>query len=117
MCPPRCYRCRLQLESKASGIDVRVRGFRLVRRQTRRFGERLSEDCVATPHTSPRRSSPGDLRQERARWTKDGRLPHSGQVAASRGNPVSIPTYSVEVIENLAGHPEIVRAWREALRC
>jgi hypothetical protein len=51
--------------------------------------------------------------QERARWTKDGRLPHSGQVAARRGNPVSIPTYSVEVIENLAGHPEIVSAWRE----
>jgi hypothetical protein len=51
--------------------------------------------------------------QERARWTKDGRLPHSGQVAARRGNPISVPTYSVELIEKLAGHPEIVSAWRE----
>jgi hypothetical protein len=51
--------------------------------------------------------------RERARWTKDGRLPHSGHVVARRGNPFSIPTYSVEVIEKLAGHPEIVTAWRE----
>jgi hypothetical protein len=51
--------------------------------------------------------------QERLRWTKDGRLPRSGQVAARRGNPLSVPTYSVEAIEKLARHPGIVTAWRE----
>ena len=51
--------------------------------------------------------------QERARWTKDGRLPHSGQVVVRRGSPLSIPTYSVEAIQNLAAHPEIVIAWRK----
>jgi hypothetical protein len=51
--------------------------------------------------------------QERSRWTKDGRLPHSGQVVARRGSLLSIPTYSVEAVENLVAHPEILTAWRE----
>src|SRR5580700_6776554 len=32
--------------------------------------------------------------QERARWTKDGRLPQSGQVLVRRGPLLSVPTYS-----------------------
>jgi len=51
--------------------------------------------------------------QERARWTKDGRLRHSGQAAVRRGNSPSTPTYSVGVIQNLVVYPEIVTAWRE----
>jgi hypothetical protein len=74
MCPPRCYRRRLQLESKAAGIDARVRGLRLHRRQARRFSERLSRDCVAAPYPSPRRSSPGNLRSG-ASTLDEGRPP------------------------------------------
>ena len=74
MCPPRCSRRRLQLESKAAGIVVRVRGLRLDRRQARRFSERLSRDCVAAPYPSPRRSSPGDLRSG-ASTLDEGRPP------------------------------------------
>ena len=51
--------------------------------------------------------------QERARWTKDGRLPQSGQVLVRRGPLLSVPTYSVGVIEDLAAQPKILTAWRE----
>ena len=54
--------------------------------------------------------------QERVRWTKDGRLPHSGQAVARRGSLLSIPTYSVEAIENLAAHPEISRLGGSTMR-
>jgi len=51
--------------------------------------------------------------QERVRWTKDGRLPPSGQAFARRGALLSVPTYAVTLIEELAAHPETVAAWRE----
>jgi hypothetical protein len=53
--------------------------------------------------------------QERIRWTKDGRLPKSGQLLTRRGNGavLQIPTYSVRLIDELAGHPETIIAWRE----
>jgi hypothetical protein len=51
--------------------------------------------------------------RERARWTKDGRLPPSGQVFAHRGHLLSVPTYSVRLVEDLAARPEISTAWRE----
>jgi hypothetical protein len=51
--------------------------------------------------------------QERVRWTKDGRLPRSGQAFARRGALLSVPTYAVALIEDLAAHPEKVAAWRE----
>ena len=51
--------------------------------------------------------------QERARWTKDGRLPHSDQVHDRRGGGrLPIPTYTVALIEDLAVHPETLAAWR-----
>jgi hypothetical protein len=59
------------------------------------------------------RAALGISGQERAHWTKDGRLPSSGQETARRGHLFSIPTYSVEIIENLASHSEIITAWRE----
>jgi hypothetical protein len=51
--------------------------------------------------------------RERARWTKDGRLPPSGQVFAHRGHLLSVPTYSVGLVEELLAHPEILTVWRE----
>jgi len=51
--------------------------------------------------------------QERVRRTKDGRLPSSGSVSVRRRNLMTLSTYSVDVIEHLAAHPEILAAWRE----
>jgi len=51
--------------------------------------------------------------QERARWTKDGRLPHSDQVHDCRGGRrLPIPTYTAALIEDLAVHRETLAAWR-----
>jgi len=51
--------------------------------------------------------------QERVRWTKDGRLPQSGQALARRSALLPVPTYAVTLIEELAAHPETVAVWRE----
>jgi hypothetical protein len=51
--------------------------------------------------------------QERSRWTKDGRLPSAGSVQIRRAHVVSVPTYSVSVVEELIAHPEIVMGWRD----
>jgi hypothetical protein len=50
--------------------------------------------------------------QERLRWTKDGRLAHSGAVTIRRGQPVSVTTYAVETIAALAADPAIISQWR-----
>jgi len=101
------------LESKAAGIDVVSGACALIAGKLGDLADALAE--IAWRPLTPRLVGAvlGISCQERARWTKDGRLPHSGHVVDRRGNPVSIPTYSVEVIEKLAGHPEIVTAWGE----
>jgi hypothetical protein len=52
--------------------------------------------------------------QERVRWTKDGRLPKSGQLLTRRHNGavLAVPTYAVDMIEHLATYPAILEAWR-----
>ena len=51
--------------------------------------------------------------QERARWSKDGRLPTSGPAHFRRASTIAVPTYSVAVIERLLASPEILAAWRD----
>jgi hypothetical protein len=50
---------------------------------------------------------------ERLRWTKDGRLRPAGAVRSQQGQVISMPTYSVENIDELASHPEIIARWRQ----
>jgi hypothetical protein len=51
--------------------------------------------------------------QERVRWTKDGRLPQSGQMLVRGKQLLAVPPYSVMLIEQLAARPEVLTAWRE----
>ena len=50
--------------------------------------------------------------QERARWTKDGRLPSSAEPRCG-GQALAIPTYSFAVIERLLSSPDMLAAWRD----
>ena len=52
--------------------------------------------------------------QERLRWTKDGRLPHSGTAPIHRGRTIMLPVYAVERVVSLKSAPEVIAAWREA---
>lgn len=50
--------------------------------------------------------------QERARWTKDGRLQAVGRITA-RNSRSAVHTYAVEDILQLFQHPEIIDRWRK----
>jgi hypothetical protein len=50
---------------------------------------------------------------ERQRWTKDARLQLAGAVRVRQGQVLSIPTYSVEFIHELASHPDVIARWRQ----
>jgi hypothetical protein len=55
----------------------------------------------------------GITAQERIRWTKDGRLHHSGKGTFSSGwQLVRFPLYRREHIAHLAQSPEVIRQWR-----
>lgn len=54
--------------------------------------------------------------RERSRWTKDGRLPHSGTQIIQRGQRIALSTYAPHEIARLMKEPETIRAWREADR-
>ncbi|HEY3032773.1 MAG TPA: hypothetical protein VGJ68_21735 [Bradyrhizobium sp.] len=52
---------------------------------------------------------------ERRRWTKDGRLPHSGTAFFQAGRTqVQVATYSRETVLFFASRPDLIRTWREA---
>ncbi len=51
--------------------------------------------------------------QERLRWTKDGRLLQAGAVTIRRAHSISVATYAVETISELAEDPSIIALWRE----
>jgi hypothetical protein len=51
-------------------------------------------------------------KQERVRWTKDGRLAQSGAVTMKRAQLISVPTYAVDTIAALVASPEILSRWR-----
>ena len=51
--------------------------------------------------------------KERLRWTKDGRLARSGAVTIKRGHLISVPTYSVAVVERIRADLAVIEAWRE----
>lgn len=50
--------------------------------------------------------------KERLRWTKDGRLKQTGNVTINRGQLISVPTYSVSLVERLLNDPAIIGKWR-----
>ena len=54
--------------------------------------------------------APAELR----RWSKDGRVPHSGNVTFGGGGSrkISLFVYSAPAISELAAHPERIAAWR-----
>jgi hypothetical protein len=54
----------------------------------------------------------GITKQERSRWSKDGRLKRSGTASFKRGQVVQFYTHSVEFISALARHPSIIAVWR-----
>ncbi|WP_137864252.1 MULTISPECIES: hypothetical protein [unclassified Sphingomonas] len=51
-------------------------------------------------------------KQERVRWTKDGRLAQSGAVTMKRAQLISVPTYAIDTIAALVASPEILSRWR-----
>ncbi len=70
---------------------------------------------IAWRPLTPRLVAPalGISGQERARRTKDGRLPQSGQDLVRRRGLLAVPTYAVRLVEELAAHPEVLAAWRD----
>lgn len=50
--------------------------------------------------------------KERLRWTKDGRLPPAQYNIIRRGQKISVPTYSVTGIDELARVPAVIEGWR-----
>jgi hypothetical protein len=58
----------------------------------------------------------GITAHERLRWTKDGRLPRSGQAAFRKAGAVVIATHPVDKISRLQAQPDVIAAWREARR-
>jgi hypothetical protein len=54
---------------------------------------------------------------ERRRWSKDGRIPHSGRASFGQGKQkVSLFAYSSEVISKLAARPQQIAEWRRCDR-
>jgi hypothetical protein len=51
-------------------------------------------------------------KQERSRWSKDGRLRRSGTASFKRGQAIQIYTHSPEVVAALADDPTIIASWR-----
>jgi hypothetical protein len=51
---------------------------------------------------------------ECTRWTKDGRLPRSGNLIINRGKHqrVQVSMYSPEAVADLASRPEVINLWR-----
>lgn len=51
---------------------------------------------------------------ECTRWTKDGRLPKSGNLIINRGKHqrVQVSMYSPEAVADLASRPEVINFWR-----
>jgi hypothetical protein len=50
---------------------------------------------------------------ECTRWTKDGRLPKSGNLIINRGaQRVQVSTYSPEAVAELIARPEVITLWR-----
>jgi hypothetical protein len=54
----------------------------------------------------------GITKQERSRWSKDGRLRRSGTANFKRGQAIQIYTHSADVIAALADDPSIIASWR-----
>lgn len=76
----------------------------------KRLTHYLNEKLPAAAVEKVLRISP----QERARWTKDGRLPKSGTMIFKKGGTrFEVYLHPVEGIAYLLAHPHILAEWRE----
>lgn len=72
-------------------------------------------DAIASRPLSPKELC-GVLRiskQERLRWTKDGRLKPSGTLTFKAAQPVTVPTYSAHLVTELSKDLRKIALWRK----
>jgi len=75
----------------------------------------ILESTACRPYTAAEVRERLDItNQERLRWTKDGRLKRKGYEIIQRGQKVSVTTYDVLAIDDLASSPETIERWRNS---
>ena len=106
--------CRLEVANNTISVDVLNVSAPYVSETLRLANEKLDLFSREKLTAKDVEKLLGITALERQRWTKDGRLPHSGTVSFKRGKTVvQLATYLRETIFAFWSQPELIKRWRE----
>jgi len=106
--------CRLEVANNTISVDVLNVSAPYVSETLRLADEKLDLFSREKLTAKDVEKLLGITALERQRWTKDGRLPHSGTVSFKRGKTVvQLATYLRETIFAFWNQPELIKRWRE----